>query len=122
MIEFARILAAIATCAAIATPAAAAANPPAGGPANPAGLVFKPGTYRCELNRQVDVRAVGKQLESAVIRFEKKDYTMRAVETRTGALRYEDPASGMVWIVIVDKSMLLNAKQGRQLANECRGA
>ncbi len=87
---------------------------------NPAGLSFAAGTYRCELNRNVHVRQVAPDLQSAVIHWEKKDYTLKAVGTRSGALRYEDSGSGLVWIVIVDKSMLLNSKQGRQLANECR--
>ena len=38
---------------------------------------------------------------------------------RIGALRYEDDASGLVWIVIVGKSMLLDTRQGKQLANDC---
>jgi hypothetical protein len=45
---------------------------------------------------------------------------MKAVNTQSGALRYEDGASGLVWIVITDKSMLLDTRQGKQLANECR--
>lgn len=88
---------------------------------NPAGLPFKAGMYRCELNRNVDVRHVAPDLQSAVLRWDRREYTMRAVNTHSGALRYEDAASGLVWLVIVGKSMLLDTKLGRQLANECRG-
>jgi membrane-bound inhibitor of C-type lysozyme len=88
--------------------------------ANPAGLSFKAGTYRCELNRSVQVRQVAPDLQSAVIHWNKKDYTLKAVSSKSGALRYEDSASGLVWLVIVEKSMLLDSKAGRQLANECR--
>lgn len=87
---------------------------------NPAGLPFSAGTYRCELNRKVDVRHVANDLQSAVLHWDRRDYTMRAVNTASGALRYEDAASGLVWIVIVGKSMLLDTKLGRQLANECK--
>jgi hypothetical protein len=45
---------------------------------------------------------------------------MHAVGARSGALRYEDPQSGLVWLVIATKSMLLDTKHGRQLANECK--
>jgi hypothetical protein len=45
---------------------------------------------------------------------------MQAVGARSGALRYEDPKSGLVWLVIPSKSMLLDTKKGRQLANECK--
>ena len=52
--------------------------------------------------------------------WEKKDYTLRAVNARSGALRYEDAASGLVWLVIVGKAMLLDTKHGKQLANDCK--
>lgn len=110
---FACTLLAVAT---IAASTSAVARPVS----NPAGLTFNPGNYRCELNRSVQVRNVASDLQSAVIHWEKKDYTLKAVSTKSGALRYEDSASGMVWIVIFGKSMLLNSKEGRQLANECR--
>ncbi len=45
---------------------------------------------------------------------------MKAVHARSGALRYEDDKSGIVWLIIAGKSMLLDTKHGRQLANECR--
>lgn len=87
---------------------------------NPAGLPFRAGTYECELNRRVQVRSVSPDLQFATLNWDRKDYTLRAVSTRTGALRYEDSASGLVWLVIVGKSMLLDTKNGKQLANECK--
>lgn len=87
---------------------------------NPAGLPFKAGIYRCELDRKVDVRSVATDLQSAVVQWDRREYTLRAVNTQSGALRYEDSESGLVWLVIVGKSMLLDTKAGRQLANECR--
>lgn len=98
--------------------AAVAAQPVA--EINPAGLPFRAGTYRCELNRQVHVRDVAPDLGFAVLNWDRKDYTLRAVGTRSGALRYEDSASGLVWLVIVGKAMLLDTRRGQQLANECR--
>jgi hypothetical protein len=87
---------------------------------NPHGFPFPVGIYRCDLNRSVDVREVAHDMRTATVRWNKKDYVLRAVTARSGALRYEDPASGLVWIVVVGKSMLLDTKQGRQLANDCR--
>lgn len=89
-------------------------------PEHPVKLEFKPGTYRCELKREVHVTQVSDDGRSAVLRFNKKEYPVKAVEARTGALRYEDAASGLVWLVIVGKSMLLDTRKGEQLANECR--
>lgn len=83
-------------------------------------LDFRPGMYRCELNRSVLVRHVSPDRTTAVLHWAKKDYTLRAVHARSGALRYEDAKSGLMFIVIVGKSLLLDTKKGAQLANECR--
>lgn len=89
-------------------------------PENPVKLEFKPGTYRCELKREVHITQVSDDGRTAVVRFNKKEYPVKAVEARTGALRYEDAGSGVVWLVIVGKSMLLDTRKGEQLANECK--
>lgn len=47
-------------------------------------------------------------------------YQMQRVPTSTGAHRFEHVASGLVWISIPAKSMLLNRKLGVPVANECR--
>lgn len=101
---------------------AAASSPEAGEAVgfNPHGFKFPAGVYRCELNRSVHVREVAPDMQSAVVNWNKRDYTLRAVNARSGALRYEDPASGLVWLVILEKSMLLDTRQGKQLANECK--
>lgn len=89
---------------------------------NPHGIPFPAGVYKCELNRSVQIRSVASDQQTAVLRWDKKDYTLKAVQALSGALRYEDPGSGLVWLVIVGKSMLLDTKQGKQLANECRAS
>ncbi len=89
-------------------------------PEHPVKLEFKPGTYRCEMKREVHVSQVSDDGRSAILRFNKRDYPVKAVEARTGALRYEDAGSGLVWLVIVGKSMLLDTRKGEQLANECK--
>ncbi len=47
-------------------------------------------------------------------------YQMQRVPTTTGAHRFEHPASGLVWISIPAKAMLLDRKLGAPVANECR--
>ena len=84
------------------------------------GLVAATGNHRCEMNRNVLVRQVSPDKQTAVVQWERKDYTLKAIDTRSGALRYEDRASGLTWIVLYNKAMLLDTKQGRQLANDCR--
>ncbi len=110
-------LAAVTALAASASSALAADAPSA---INPHGFKVPTGTHRCELNRSIDVRSVAADQSTAVLGFDRKEYRMQAVVARSGALRYEDPSSGLVWLVIATKSMLLDTKNGRQLANECK--
>ncbi len=85
-----------------------------------ASLRMDAGLYRCELNRRVMVRRVADDGMSMVISWDGKDHTLDAVQARTGALRYENPKQGLMWLVIVGKSMLLDTRKGQQLANECK--
>ncbi|MBK8765309.1 MAG: MliC family protein [Burkholderiaceae bacterium] len=98
-------------------PKAAPSGPPfdAGG-----SLSMEPGLYRCELNRRVVVRRIAPDGQSMVINWLGKDASLQAVRARSGALRFENVQAGMVWIVIVGKSMLLDSRAGRTLANECK--
>ena len=84
------------------------------------GLTMTKGLYKCELNRQVAVTEVAPDSSTATIQWGKRGYVLRAVPARTGALRYEDVDSGLMWLVVVGKSMLLDTKHGKQLANECK--
>ena len=46
-------------------------------------------------------------------------YRMRPVSTTTGAIRLEDAKSGAVWLQLANKSMLMDQKKGRRVADEC---
>ena len=46
-------------------------------------------------------------------------YRMRPVATSTGAIRLEDEKAGAVWLQLANKSMLMDQKNGRRLADEC---
>ena len=46
-------------------------------------------------------------------------YRMKTVATTTGAIRLEDQKAGAVWLQLTNKSMLMNQKLGRRLADEC---
>jgi len=81
---------------------------------------MSPGLYRCDLDRQVRVRHVSRDQRSAVLTWNKRDYPLQAVPTTSGAMRFEDQVSGLAWISIVEKSLLLDTRTGKQLANDCR--
>lgn len=98
-------------------------NPVVAIPASPdpgGRFVVEPGLYRCELNRRVLVRRIADDGRSVVVNWLNKDHTLVAVVSRAGALRFDDAATGLAWITIPGKSMLLDTKKGQQLANECR--
>lgn len=46
-------------------------------------------------------------------------FRMHPVESRTGAIRLEDPRAGAMWLQLGNKSMLMSQKMGRRLADEC---
>ena len=46
-------------------------------------------------------------------------YRMRPVATSTCAIRLEDEKAGAVWLQLANKSMLMDQKNGRRLADEC---
>ena len=46
-------------------------------------------------------------------------YRMHPVATSTGAIRLEDRQAGAVWLQLANKSMLMDQKKGRRVADEC---
>ena len=83
-------------------------------------LQLSPGVYHCDLNRRVELRQVADDKKWAILYWERRNYTLHVVSTQTGALRLEDKTSGLTWITIPGKSMLLDTRLGRQLANDCK--
>jgi len=83
-------------------------------------LTMQVGLYRCDLNRQVEVRSMAADRSSMVIAWLGREHTMSGISTASGALRYEDPDAGLTFLIIVGKAMLLDSHKGQQLANECR--
>ena len=78
--------------------------------------------YSCELNNKVTIYR--NLMDDSHIALRWKDHLRRMdkVGTTTGAQRYENAKLGLVWIGIPSKGILLDSKQSRQLANECKDA
>jgi hypothetical protein len=76
----------------------------------------------CELGRKMTVYRKSKDEGQIAVRWKEKLLRFLRVDTQTGAHRYENEKHGLVWIGIPGKSMLLDSKNGRQLANECMNA
>ncbi len=78
--------------------------------------------YACELGNKVTIYTHENDSTQMALRWKKRLHRMTRVGTSTGASRFENTTYGLVWIGIPAKSMLLDSKANRQLANECRNA
>jgi hypothetical protein len=77
------------------------------------------GNLPCELGAVVRVEADALQPGFFHVHGKGFRYRMFPVQTSTGALRLEDKKAGAVWLQLANKSMLMDQKRGRRLADEC---
>lgn len=77
------------------------------------------GNIPCELGQSVNLRADADAPGYFHLQLKNQRFHLRPVVSATGALRLEDQARGAVWIQLANKSMLMDQKQGRRLADEC---
>jgi len=77
------------------------------------------GTIPCELGASVTVTASKRRPGFFVVQTGKMRFSMHPVESRTGAIRIEDPKRGAMWLQLGNKSMLMSQKLGQRLADEC---
>lgn len=80
------------------------------------------GTYRCEYGAQVEVRRDARDPNQIRVAWRGNSYAMLRNASFSGLPRYEDAASGLVWIDLPWKSVLLDSKSGKPLVSECRSA
>jgi membrane-bound inhibitor of C-type lysozyme len=76
--------------------------------------------YSCELGNKLTIYTNEGDPEHIALRWKKRLHRLTTVGTTTGAKRFENVNYGLIWIGIPSKGMLLDSKQNRQLANECR--
>lgn len=77
------------------------------------------GKVQCELGADVTVTRDEEHPGFFTVTTKNVRYRMHPVESRTGAIRMEDPRDGAMWLQISNKSMLMNQKLGLRLADEC---
>lgn len=115
----------------------AAATAAAHGPNNPSPAVVAPvspeasaddlaiaqqihqGLLPCEMGTSIRVEADAAQPGYFHVQGKGFRYRMFPVRTNTGALRLEDKKAGAVWLQLANKSMLMDEKKGRRVADEC---
>ncbi len=77
------------------------------------------GHLPCELGASISMTADEKSPGYFNLQGKGYKYRMKPVATSTGAIRLEDEKAGAVWLQLANKSMLMDQKNGRRLADEC---
>jgi hypothetical protein len=77
------------------------------------------GDIPCELGATVKVTPM-KREGMFMVMTKGHRFRMHPVESRTGAIRLEDPQRGAMWLQLGNKSMLMSQKLGQRLADECQ--
>lgn len=77
------------------------------------------GTISCELGNSVTLTPSTRRPGFFVVQNKNSRFSMHPVESRTGAIRLEDPKRGAMWLQLGNKSMLMSQKLGQRLADEC---
>jgi len=77
------------------------------------------GHLACELGASIRVESDAAQPGYFNLQGKGFRYRMRPVVTSTGAIRLEDAKAGAVWLQLANKSMLMDQKKGRRVADEC---
>lgn len=77
------------------------------------------GLIPCELGASVTITPNEKRPGFFLVQTGKTRFRMHPVESRTGAIRLEDPRAGAMWLQLGNKSMLMSQTLGQRLADEC---
>ena len=77
------------------------------------------GRLPCSEGASVNIEPDGKAPGYFNVQSGKQRYRMFPVGTSTGAIRLEDKNAGAVWLQLANKSMLMDQKLGKRVADEC---
>lgn len=77
------------------------------------------GRIACELGQHVNITKDDRNTGHFLVSGNGFSFHMSPVGTSTGVVRLEDQSAGAVWLQIANKSMLMNQKHGKRLADEC---
>lgn len=77
------------------------------------------GEMRCELGASVTIKPL-KREGFFLVTTKNLRFRMHPADSRTGAIRLEDPKRGAMWLQLGNKSMLMSQRLGQRLADECQ--
>jgi len=80
------------------------------------------GNIKCELGASVNIEADAAKEGFFNVSLGKQKFRMHPVNSRTGAIRLEDPRAEAMWLQLGNKSMLMSQKKGERLADQCQAS
>ncbi len=85
-------------------------------------LTLAGGAYKCDQNVRIQVtrELLGGVNNRIIIDWNGSSYRLERNLSYSGLPRFEDPSSGLVWIDLPWKSLLLDGKTNKPLVNECQ--
>lgn len=78
------------------------------------------GVYRCELDQRLEIQRDERNADVIRLNWQGNRHTLQRYDSNSGLPRYEDRQNGLLWIDLPWKSVLMDVKNGRPLANECK--
>lgn len=78
------------------------------------------GLYRCDQGIEIAIERSASNPRQIALDWQGQRYALDRNNSASGLPRYEHRASGLVWIDLPWKGMLLDSGSGRPLASECR--
>lgn len=77
------------------------------------------GVIACELGQSVNLQPHAQASGHFLLGLGRQTFVMQPVPTSSGAVRLEDMKSGAVWLQLANKSMLMDQRRGKRLADAC---
>ena len=77
------------------------------------------GDSQCEFGRNVRIDPHPSLIGRFMLNLGKQQHVLTPQPTSTGVIRLENAKAGLVWLQVPIKSMLMNAKLGQRLADNC---
>lgn len=85
-------------------------------------LKLASGVYRCDENQRVEIERDPRHADSITLGWQGQRHTLQRYDSESGLPRYEDRQNGLLWIDLPWKSVLMDLRNERPLANECKAA